>query len=62
MKAIIYTKVSSDTRLGAWEYLRWGYIQPIKEDRKVVAAKVIVYPDNFEDYFTLITSKAIYEL
>jgi integrase len=43
LKAIIYTMASSGIRLGAWDYLKWGHIRPIKNDGKVVAAKIIVY-------------------
>ena len=31
IKAIVYTMASSGIRLGAWDYLRWGHITPIKE-------------------------------
>jgi hypothetical protein len=40
IKAIVYTMASSGIRLGAWDYLRWGHIIPIKEDGKVIAAKI----------------------
>ena len=45
-KRIVYTMASSGIRLGAWEYLRWGHIIPIKDKEygKVVVAKIIVYP------------------
>ena len=32
IKAIVYTMASSGIRLGAWDYLRWGHITPIKEE------------------------------
>jgi hypothetical protein len=28
----IYTMASSGIRLGAWDYIRWKHIQPIKRD------------------------------
>jgi hypothetical protein len=62
IKAIVYTMASSGIRLGAWDYLRWGHITPIKEDGKVVAAKIIVYPGDTEEYYTFITSEAYCEL
>ena len=34
----------SGIRLGMWDYLKWGHNHPIEKDRKIVAAKVIVYP------------------
>jgi hypothetical protein len=44
---------SSGIRLGAWDYLRWGHIRPIENDEsKVEAAKIIVYAQEDEEYFT----------
>ncbi len=62
IKAIVYTMASSGIRLGAWNYLRWGHIIPIKENEIIVAAKIIVYPGDTEEYFTFITSEAYNEL
>ena len=39
-----------------------GDIKPIKENDKVVAAKVIVYPGDTEEYHTFITHEAYNEL
>ena len=63
IKAIIYTMISSGIRLGAWDYLRWGNITPIQKDgMDVVAAKMIVYAGEDEEYFTFISSEAYLEL
>jgi integrase len=62
IKAIVYTMASSGIRLGAWEYLRWGHIQPVRENEKIVAAKIIVYPGDTEEYITFMTSEAYFEL
>jgi hypothetical protein len=37
--------ISSGIRVGAWDYLRWKHIIPIKndEDGSIIAAKIIVY-------------------
>jgi hypothetical protein len=43
IKAVVYTMASSGIRLGAWDYIRWGHIRPIKRNGKIVAAKMIVY-------------------
>ena len=52
IKAIVYTMTSSGIRLGAWDYLKWGHIRPIEKDGKeVVAAKIIVYAGEDEEYF-----------
>jgi integrase len=63
IKAIIYTMISSGIRLGSWDYLRWGNITSIEKDGLgVVAAKVIVYAGEDEEYFTFISSEAYLEL
>ena len=49
---------SGGFRLGAWDYLRWGDIQPMLRDNQVVSAKVFVYACEEEEYFTFITPEA----
>jgi hypothetical protein len=52
---------SSGIRLGAWDYLRWGHIRPIigkEHGGEVVAAKIIVYADEDEEYFAFISKEA----
>ena len=43
IKPLVCTMASSGIRIGAWDYLRWGNIQPIERESKIVAAKIIVY-------------------
>ncbi len=44
IKPIVYTMISSGIRLGAWDYLKWKHIIPIKnKEGEIVAAKIIVY-------------------
>jgi integrase len=71
IKAIVYTMTSSGIRLGAWDYLRWEHIQPIRRKingndnngRDVIAAKIIVYSgEEGDEYFSFITPEAFYEL
>jgi integrase len=62
LKAIIYTMASSGIRLGAWDYLRWAHIRPIEKDGKVVAAKIIVYAEEEDEYFSFISVEAYNEL
>jgi hypothetical protein len=46
---------SSGIRLGAWDYLRWGHITPIKRENEIVAAKIRVYAEDDGEYFSFIT-------
>ena len=62
IKAIVSTMASSGIRLGAWDYLRWGDIRPIEHDGKVVAAQIIVYAGESEQYFSYISREAWIEL
>jgi integrase len=69
IKTIVYTMTSSGVRLGAWDYLRWEHIQPIRgrnnpnNGKDVVAAKIIVYSgEEGDEYFSFITPEAYYEL
>jgi hypothetical protein len=38
IKAIVSTVCSSGIRVGAWDDLRWGNIQPIQREGKIIAA------------------------
>jgi hypothetical protein len=52
---------SSGIRIGAWNYLQWGHIRPIqnkKKDGEIVAAKMIVYAGEDDEYFTFISPEA----
>lgn len=62
IKGIVYTMASSGIRLSAWEYLQWGHIKPIIRNGSVVAAKIIVYHGDTEEYFTFMTREAYEEL
>jgi hypothetical protein len=58
IKPIVYTMVSSGIRLGAWDYLRWGHIHPICSDDDIIAAKILVYAGEEEQYSTYMSSEA----
>jgi hypothetical protein len=62
IKGIVYTMSSSGIRLGAWDYIRWKHIQPIKREGTTVAAKINVYAGDDEEYFSFITPEAYYQL
>ena len=53
---------SSGIRLGAWDYLKRGHIKPIERSGKTVAARVIVYVGEDEEYITFITPEAYFEV
>ena len=52
IKPLVCTMASSGIRIGAWDYLRWGNIQPIERESKIVTAKIIVYAGESELYFS----------
>ncbi len=67
IKAIVYTMCSSGIRLGAWDYLKWGHIRPIIRKGKdnieiVIAAKILVYAGEDEEYASFISSEAYQSL
>jgi hypothetical protein len=55
-------KLMDGIRLGAWDYIRWGDIRPIEQDGEVVAAKIIVYAGEAEQYFSYVSLEAWKEL
>jgi len=62
IKAIVCTMCSSGIRVGAWDYLRWKDVIPIKRNDLIVAAKLIVYAEDEDQYFSYITPEAYHEL
>lgn len=58
IRAIVYTMASSGIRIGAWDYLCWSHIRPIERNGEIVAAKIIVYAGEDEEYFTFISPEA----
>jgi hypothetical protein len=58
IKGIVCTMSSCGIRLGAWDYLRWGHIEPIRREGKIIAAKIVVYAGDDEEYFSFVTREA----
>ena len=58
IKPIIYTMTSSGIRIGAFDYLQWKDVQPIDIDGEIIAAKLIVYSGDSEEYYCFITPEA----
>lgn len=56
---MILVSLSTEMRVGAWDYMKWKHIKPINDEKGgVLAAKLIVYPDEPEQYFTFMTPEA----
>ena len=62
IKAIVYTMASSGIRIGAWDYLQWGHIRPLEKDGEIIAAKMIVYAGEDDEYFSFISPEALQAL
>ena len=58
LKPAVLVMMSSGIRLGAWDFLKWGEITPIEKNGKIVAAKIIVYRGEPEEYASFITPEA----
>jgi hypothetical protein len=54
--------VSSGMRLGAWDYLKLKDVRPIVRDNKIIAAKIIIYSTEEDEYFSFITPEAFHSL
>jgi hypothetical protein len=58
-RRIKHCTVSTGIRVGAWDYMKWKHITPIKnENDLIIAAKLVVYPNEPEEYFTFMTPEA----
>jgi len=62
VRSILYTMVSLGMRLGAWDYLKLKDVRPIVRDNKIIAAKIIIYSDEEDEYFSFITPEAFHSL
>jgi integrase len=62
IKPIILVMLTSGIRVGAWDFLKWKHIIPIYTEESIVAAKIIVYAEEREQYFSFITPEAYNEL
>jgi hypothetical protein len=62
IKPLVLIECSSGIRVGAWAYLKWKHVEPIKRDDKIVAAKITVYAGEYEEYFSFITPEAFQAL
>jgi hypothetical protein len=59
IKPLVLLMLSTGIRLGAWDYLKWKHISPIKDETgRIIAAKLLVYAGEPEQYITYMTSEA----
>jgi hypothetical protein len=61
LKPVVLAMCSSGIRLGAWNYLKWKHVIPkySKDKREtIVAAKLVVYAGERQQYYTFITPEA----
>ena len=64
IKPIVYTMLSAGFRVGSWDYLKWKHIIPMKSNKVIVAAKIILINTkiNNRKYYSFITPEAYYSL
>jgi integrase len=59
IKPIVCAMASGGFRVGAWDYLCWKHVSPMTNEKgEVIAAKLLVYADEPEEYYTFITPEA----
>lgn len=62
IKAIVLTAISSGIRLDAWDYLKWKDVEPIERSGEIIAAKLVIYRGEEEEYYSYLTPEAYTEL
>lgn len=60
IRPIVYTMCSSGIRVSSWDYLKWKHVTPIENEKgdEILAAKLKVYAEEHDEYFSFITSEA----
>ena len=59
IKPIVYIMSSSGIRIGAWDSLQWKHVTSIPNDNgEIIAAKLLIYPGDSEEYYCFITPEA----
>jgi integrase len=59
IKSIVCSMTSGGFRLGAWDYLRWKHVIPVSNNKgEIIAAKMIIYAEEEDEYFTFVTPEA----
>jgi len=52
IKPVVLTMLSSGIRIGSWDHLRWGHIQPVVVDGKLMAARVKAFNTKSKRWYT----------
>lgn len=55
IKPTVLIMESSGCRVGSFDYLNWGNIEPIEKNGVLVAARIKIYAGTNEEYFSFIT-------
>ena len=59
IRTIVFIMTSSGIRIGAWDYLRWKNVFPLRNERdEIIAAKLTVYAGDSEEYYAFISPEA----
>ena len=57
IKPIVYTMVSSGIKI--WDYLQWKHVSPMTSAQdEIVAAKLLLYAGEAQEYYSYITPEA----
>jgi len=62
IKPIIYLMASSGIRIGAFDMLKFRDIHPITENNQVIAAKIVVYAGDEEEYIAFSTPQSYFAI
>ena len=62
IKSAVLSMSSSGIRIGAFDFLDWGHVEPLKKEGEIQAAKVKVYAGTDEEYTTFMTPETFHVL
>ena len=62
IKPIVYLMASSGIRIGAFDMLKFRDIHPITENNQVIAAKIVVYAGDEEEYIAFSTPQSYFAI
>ncbi|MGD1055743.1 MAG: hypothetical protein ABR867_06645, partial [Nitrososphaerales archaeon] len=62
IKPVALLMLSSGIRLGAFDYLDWGHVEPVKKGDRLLAARIKVYAGTPDEYSGFITPECYHTL